>query len=328
MKIQVLKKMPFFLPFAGCRGQCVYCNQRAITGVTELPSPEFVAEKLSALTEPREVCFFGGSFCRFDPGLIKKYLDAVADFAPEGSTIRFSTYPGDLCDDALRGLVRKYPIARIELGIPSLDTAVLAACRREADPEKIFQDISQLKAEGLPIGVQMMIGLPGQSRESSIADLKKLAALKGKDAWDLRLYPCLVIKGTELESLWEAGAYKPLSVAEAAEWGGEFTDLALTLGFVPIRIGLQETESLAQETTAGPHHPALGELIMAQAASRALVREAPQGPWTVDKKYISRFTGHGGYGIKCLASRAGIAPESARERLSFISRQDAKEDEE
>ena len=176
----MLKKLPFFLPLAGCRGQCVYCDQRAITGVRAVPSPADVREALRGLTGPREICYFGGSFCRFAPQLIKEYLDCVTEHAPAGSTVRFSTYPGDLRDDALRGLVKKYPISRIELGIPTLDPAVLAACRREADPEKIFEDIKTLKADGLPIGVQMMIGLPGQDRESSLAGLRALAALKGQ----------------------------------------------------------------------------------------------------------------------------------------------------
>ena len=177
----MLKKLPFFLPLAGCRGQCVYCDQRAITGVRAVPSPADVREALRGLAGPREICYFGGSFCRFAPQLIKEYLDCVTEHAPAGSTVRFSTYPGDLRDDALRGLVKKYPISRIELGIPTLDPAVLAACRREADPEKIFEDIKTLKADGLPIGVQMMIGLPGQDRESSLVGLRALAALKGAE---------------------------------------------------------------------------------------------------------------------------------------------------
>ena len=125
----MLKKLPFFLPLAGCRGQCVYCDQRAITGVRAVPSPADVREALRGLAGPREICYFGGSFCRFAPQLIKEYLDCVTEHAPAGSTVRFSTYPGDLRDDALRGLVKKYPISRIELGIPTLDPAVLAACR-------------------------------------------------------------------------------------------------------------------------------------------------------------------------------------------------------
>lgn len=313
----VLKKLPFFLPLAGCRGQCVYCDQRAITGVRAVPSPADVRDALRALDSPREICYFGGSFCRFPLPLIKEYLDCAA-LAPRGSAVRFSTYPGDLRDDALRALVKKYPVSRIELGIPTLDPAVLASCRREASPEAIFEDIKILKADGLPIGVQMMIGLPNQSRESSMADLRALAALKGDDSWELRLYPCLVIEGTELCRMYERGLYRPLSVSEAAVWGGEFIDEALALGFVPIRIGLQETASLAAEVAAGPHHPALGELILAEASARRLARENPKGPWLVPKKEMSRFTGHGRFGIKRLAAHSGMSERKTTQLLSFV----------
>ena len=93
----MLKKLPFFLPLAGCRGQCVYCDQRAITGVRAVPSPADVREALRGLAGPREICYFGGSFCRFAPQLIKEYLDCVTEHAPAGSTVRFSTYPRATC---------------------------------------------------------------------------------------------------------------------------------------------------------------------------------------------------------------------------------------
>ncbi|MDD7648558.1 radical SAM protein [Cloacibacillus porcorum] len=314
-----LKKLPFFLPFAGCRGQCVYCNQRAITGVTEVPSPDYVRAVLKDIKEPREICYFGGSFCRFPEETIKAYLDCVAEYAPAGSAVRFSTYPGDLRDDALRALIKKYPVSRIELGIPTLDPAVLAACRREAAPEKIFEDISLLMKDSLPVGVQMMIGLPGQRRESSLRDLTRLAELKGGERWELRLYPCLVIAGTELERLYRRGEYRPLSVEEAALWGGEFIELAVVFGFVPIRIGLQEMVSLAAEVKAGPHHPALGELILAEAEARRLVKLVPKGPWQVPRRDISKFRGHGGFGIKRLAIHAGISENEAAKQIVYES---------
>lgn len=313
----MLKKLPFFLPFAGCRGQCVYCNQRAITGAVSVPSPSDVRLALKKLAEPREICYFGGSFCRFPKETVKEYLDAVIEAAPSGSMIRFSTYPGDLSDDEMRALIKNYPVSRIELGIPSLDPAVLASCRREADPDKILDDIAVMMRDSMPVGVQMMIGLPGQSRASSLSDMEKLAALKKNDKWELRLYPCLVITGTELEHMWRSGRYRPLSVYEAALWGGEFIDKAAELGFVPIRIGLQETESLAAEAIAGPHHPALGELILADAEARKLVRCSHDGPWHVPRRFISRFTGHGRFGVRRLAAYAAITESEAGRLIIF-----------
>ena len=147
-----MKKLPFFLPFGGCRGRCVYCSQATITGVEEMPSPEYVSSVLKELDGPREVCFFGGSFCRFGRSTIKEYLDSVANNAPEGSRIRFSTYPGDLAERSMRDLIRRYPIACIELGIPSLDPAVLSLCKREADPGIILADIKTISTNAVGYG--------------------------------------------------------------------------------------------------------------------------------------------------------------------------------
>ena len=313
-----LKKMPFFLPFGGCHGRCVYCHQQTITGVSELPSPQYVSSVLKDLTEPREVCFFGGSFCRFEYDTVRAYLDAVAEYAPSGSRIRFSTYPGDLRNDKLRSLVLSYPIACVELGIPSLDRKVLSSCRREADPDAILEDIRLLRDESVNLAVQMMIGLPGQNLESGLSDLSVIANIKGPLDWDLRLYPCLVIEGTDLFSMLNLGEYTPLSVEDAVKWGGIFMDEAVGMGFRPIRAGLQESLLLASQVRGGPHHPALGELIFSEAYAIKLVRLNPKGPWTLPSSEMSKFTGHRKFGTKRLAEKAGITLKEAEERISFF----------
>ena len=283
-----------------------------------MPSPEDVSSVLKELDGPREVCFFGGSFCRFGRSTIKEYLDSVANNAPEGSRIRFSTYPGDLAERSMRDLIRRYPIACIELGIPSLDPAVLSLCKREADPGIILADIKTIMDEGLPLGVQIMIGLPGQTMENSLADIRKLADSKGPLSWDLRLYPCLVLESTELETMMREGKYSPLPLDQAIEWGGIVLDSALSLGFNPIRIGLQESELLASKVRGGPHHPALGEMIASEALVRKLIKNNWTGPWVVPDEHLSKFTGHGCFGLRRLAEFAGSTTDAVSEKLSFF----------
>ncbi len=283
-----------------------------------MPSPEYVSSVLKELDGPREVCFFGGSFCRFGRSTIKEYLDSVANNAPEGSRIRFSTYPGDLAERSMRDLIERYPIACIELGIPSLDPAVLSLCKREADPGIILADIKTIMDEGLPLGVQIMIGLPGQTMENSLADIRKLADSKGPLSWDLRLYPCLVLESTELETMMREGKYSPLPLDQAIEWGGIVLDSALSLGFNPIRIGLQESELLASKVRGGPHHPALGEMIASEALVRKLIKNNWTGPWVVPDEHLSKFTGHGCFGLRRLAEFAGSTTDAVSEKLSFF----------
>ena len=313
-----MKKFPFFLPFAACPGRCVYCNQNRITGAEKIPDADSVRAALASLNEPREICFFGGSFLRFPAATVKNYLDAVTEAAPAGSCIRFSTYPNDLDDENICRLLKKYPISRVELGIQSLDAQVLRACKRNLDPPGILKSVARAAAEGFPLGVQLMIGLPGQTRESSLADLEKLAEIKGSDSWDLRIYPCLVIEGTELAEMLSDGRYQPLTVEEAVLRGGELLEHAQEKGFNVIRVGLQETDTLAKSVLGGPHHPALGELIMTDAAVRQLLKESPKGPWHIPKNDISKFSGHGGFGYSLLAKRSGMSRNEIKQLLHFI----------
>jgi histone acetyltransferase (RNA polymerase elongator complex component) len=314
-----MKKLPFFLPFGGCRGRCVYCQQETITGTVRAPSPQEVRGVLLGLSEPREVCYFGGSFCRFEKDLVKSYLDAVAECAPRGSRIRFSTYPGDLRRADLRNMVLSYPISCIELGIPSLDPEVLEACARDADPAAILEDVAVLASECAPLAVQMMIGLPKQSVEGSLEGLRRLADIKGPVSWELRLYPCLVLGGTELESMMERGDYKPLSVEEAAIWGGKFITEASDLGFIHIRVGLQESDLLRESVKGGPHSAALGELILADSYARKLARNSRRGPWIIPLRHISKFKGHGSFGLKRLAHYSGLALSEAERALDTFT---------
>ena len=313
-----MKKFPFFLPFGGCAGRCVYCNQQVITGVSTLTPPDEVARIVSALDEPMEICFFGGTFCRFERETVRAYLEAVKSFAPRGSRIRFSTYPGDLKDRKLLELIMSYNIACVELGVPSLDTAVLSDCRRGADPEEILSELAALHDECVPLGVQVMIGLPGQTIESSLSDIKRLASVKGAADWDLRIYPTLVLTGTELCNMMEGGKYTPLSLMEACKWGGRLLDVATGLGFRPIRVGLQESDSLAAQVRGGPYHPALGELITAESLARKLIRVNRRGPWTVPLRHISKLTGHGEFGARRMAFYSSLPEDEILNLIDFF----------
>jgi len=313
-----MNKLPFFLPFAACPGRCVYCNQNKITGQEKIPSPSFVRSVLEQQQEAKEVCFFGGSFLRFPFETVKTYLDTVKEFAPKGSSVRFSTYPNDLDDENICGLLKNYSISRIELGIQSLDKTVLKNCKRDLDPALILKSVAHAAHHGFPLGMQLMIGLPGQTEESSLDDLNKLAKIKAGAVWDLRIYPCLVIEDTELAQMYKEGSYKPLSVEQAVYTSGKLLVEAEKLGFNVIRIGLQESGSLADSVIAGPHHPALGELAMSYALVNKLTKLKPNGPWQLQKKELSKFSGHNEFGYKLLAEATKKSLDEIKTLIHFL----------
>ncbi|MDR1884728.1 MAG: radical SAM protein [Synergistaceae bacterium] len=318
-----MRRVARFIPFQGCARRCVYCDQAAITRDAGGGAPivaASVASELMAEESPVELCFFGGSFARQSRSVIAGLLDSVRS-APVGSLVSFSSYPGDFYGpggDSLISLLHDYPIGTIELGVPSLDRGVLSACGRPEDPEDIIGAIVKLRDAGFHIGVQVMTGLPGQSYESAARDMRRIGALMGGcGPWDLRIYPCLVLKGTELEAMYRDGAYEPQSLETAVREVGALLAISERLGFKAIRVGLQGSRSLEEAVAAGPWHPAFGELALSEATALELAATAPGGPWVVDRKKISRLTGHGGRGASRLSELTGIPPEMTRHLLTY-----------
>lgn len=285
-----------------------------------MPDPDEIASALSSMREPVEVCFFGGSFGSLPRDAMASLL-AAASCAPDGSRLTFSTYPSDL--DGARGTslleaVSCLDIGTIELGVPSLDPDVLRACRRHDDPDAILRAIARVRDAGLHVGVQTMIGLPSQSEASARDDHARIAALMPDGAaWHLRIYPCLVLKGTELEAMYARGEYSPLSLDDAVSTAASLLSSARSLGFVPIRVGLHDSPSLRGSVVAGPYHPAFGELAKAEAAVREMLTASARGPWRMRRADISLLTGHGARGLRRLAAAAGTTPKDALASISF-----------
>ena len=317
------RRIAFFIPGLGCGRRCVYCDQRAITrDAGAVATPEDVRRVVASIGVPVELCFFGGSFARVGAPLMREFLDAIR-LGKAGSAVTFSSYPGDFDGESGRDVIRilkNYPIATIELGIPSLDPAVLSACRRDDDAGMIIRSVKRLRDSGFHVGVQMMIGLPRQTEASVLSDVASLAGLMLDSAgWDFRLYPCLVLEGTELEAMYRRGDYVPLELEEAVRSAGRALTAAERNGFSVIRVGLLESAGLRKSVVAGPYHPAFGELAMSERRALSLFEASPSGPWEIPSRAISQLTGHGGRGIRRLAELAGITFSEARERLVAVS---------
>ncbi|MBQ7383185.1 MAG: radical SAM protein, partial [Clostridia bacterium] len=128
--------IPIFIPHLGCPNDCVFCNQRSISGrqsfdVSEVePQIEQVLSTLSEDTE-REIAFFGGSFTGIDRELMLYLLGVAKKYIDSGrvSGIRLSTRP-DYIDRERLDILSRYGVSAVELGLQSMDERVLAASRR------------------------------------------------------------------------------------------------------------------------------------------------------------------------------------------------------
>ena len=258
--------IPIFVPHRGCPFDCVFCNQRRITGSTTDVKPDDVRNIITRAlaTLPKkdryvEAAFFGGSFTGIPIEEQSALLAAAAEFKSDLSGIRLSTRPDYITEDILDNL-QKYGVTTIELGVQSMDNSVLKQSNRGHTREQVIKAVELIRKYPFRLGLQMMTGLPGDTPEKSLYTADEIIKLKPEL---VRIYPTLTIKDTYLEKMYNSGRYKPETLGEA-------TDLSkrLLLKFEEndisvIRIGLQATEEICGEgsVVAGPVHSAFRELV-------------------------------------------------------------------
>jgi histone acetyltransferase (RNA polymerase elongator complex component) len=262
--------VPFFISHQGCPHNCVFCDQRAITGKSgALPAP---GEILSAVREWRrssgaesvEVAFYGGSFTMLAPEQQERLLEPLQPLLESGevSSIRLSTRP-DAVNEAIARFLREYGVSLVELGVQSMDDTALKLSGRGHTAQDAVDAFAALRSEGLQVGAQMMPGLPGESSEGAVASFRRILSMKPDT---VRIYPAVVLKGTELARMYQAGSYRPLLLQEAVDICKVMLHDAALAGIPVIRAGLQPTDDLSYgaEIIAGPYHPAFRQLAQGE----------------------------------------------------------------
>lgn len=261
--------IPIFVSHRGCPHDCVFCNQKKITGhggdATGLDVVNKIEEYLHTIPKENsiiELAFYGGSFTAIPIDQQQELLEAVQPYIEQGviRNIRVSTRP-DCIDMQIIDLLKACKVKIIELGVQSMDAEVLHLSNRGHSAQDVIEAVALLKQHGFIVGVQVMVGLPGDTMQKSIDTVKQLIELKPDIA---RIYPALVITNTYMERMYLAGQYKPLSLEEAVEVCKNLLLLFETNGVEVIRIGLQPTENILEgkEVVAGPFHPSMRQLVV------------------------------------------------------------------
>lgn len=259
--------IPIFVPHRGCPHDCIFCNQKKITGVsTEVTSEEarnIIEEYLPTIPKDAsvEIAFFGGSFTAIDEKTQNELLSVAKEYVVKGlvSDIRMSTRPDCISLDILNRL-KEYKTTIIELGVQSMDAKVLHDSARGHDIESVIKSSHLIKESGINLGLQMMVGLPSDTEEKCIETARKFIEL---NPFCVRIYPTLVVKDTGLETLLNGGEYKPFTLEECISIVKKLLVLFYVNNINVIRVGLQATEDiqLGKGIVDGPYHPAFRELV-------------------------------------------------------------------
>lgn len=260
--------IPIFVPHRGCPNDCVFCNQKRITGtlddVTVQDIENTIEEYLKTLPKNNriiEVAFFGGSFTGIDFDMQGLFLSTVHKYIKKMliDGVRLSTRP-DYIDKVILNQLKEYGVTTIELGVQSLNDDVLKASNRGHTVKDVYDAVKLIKEYNFSLGLQMMTGLPGDTDEKSIETAKKIIELKPDF---VRIYPTLVLKDTKLEEMYKNGQYSPQGIGDAVSLCKELL-LLFTESKIPvIRVALQTTDEISPNGSlvAGPFNSQFRELV-------------------------------------------------------------------
>lgn len=252
--------IPIFIPHRGCKNECVFCNQKKISGeqrnVTENDVRKEIESWLKSFkdkTKPVQVAFFGGSFTGLNLSEQESFLKVANEFIKEGivESIKLSTRPDYITEEIL-SLLKKYNVKCIELGVQSMAEDVLLESKRGHFAQDVVKASKLIRKYGFELGHQVMIGLPKSTQEKELYTIKQCIKLKPKV---IRIYPVYVLKESKLYDMTvKTKEYTPLSLEDAIYRVKNVYEECIKHNINVIRIGLQTTEEInaKNEDVLGP----------------------------------------------------------------------------
>jgi elongator complex protein 3 len=230
-----------------CPGQCLYCPTFTDTPRSYTPgSPavfrakrfdydarQQVALRLRILaemghpTDKVELIIMGGTFLahpeEYQHRFIKGCYDALnevesatlAEAKQRNETARhrctglcIETRP-DWCRQAEIERMLEFGATRVELGVQTLSDEVYRLVRRGHTVEDVVGATARLREHGFKVYYHWMPGLPGATPEEDLVLSRQLFTDARFRPDGLKLYPTMVVEGTELERWYQEGRYQP-----------------------------------------------------------------------------------------------------------------------
>ena len=324
-----MKIIPIFLPYAGCKHRCVFCDQVGSTGESRRPRPDEIDSKVMEYLKTGsdyELAFYGGTFTGLPIEVQMEYLKTVSKWLGKGiSSIRISTRPDEI-DEEVAEILKEHGVEVVEIGAQSMFDDVLEASKRGHSSEDVLRAVEILKKFGFRIGIHLMAGLPKSTPEKDVESARMVSELGIETA---RIHPTIVFRGTELEKMMKRGDYVPLTLEEAVRISSAMLAVLEGNGVKVIRIGLHVPVELRKNISAGPYHPSFGDMVRARSV-RDIVETLEISEIEVDKKHEGWVYGYGNreffekMGVKIFRGESfrfdGMEYEKALKEMSEVRR--------
>ncbi len=108
-------------------------------------------------------------------------------------------------------------VTRVELGVQTVYDDVYRIVKRGHTVKDVVEATRALKDSGLKVLYHLMLGLPGSHYKKDLEGFKKIFGNPNFKPDMIKIYPCLVLKGTKAYDWWKTGEYTPYSTVEATK---------------------------------------------------------------------------------------------------------------
>lgn len=290
--------IPIFIPHQGCPHKCAFCDQSVITNEKHslksaaLPDQIKINKEVDNYLAYRgnrssvELAFFGGNFLGLAPQDTKNLLLIAGKLIKEKKidSIRCSTRPDTIHEKSLE-MARSFNLDTVEIGVQSMDNEVLSRAKRGHTAQNTIKAAKLLDDYGIKKGMQMMVGLPGDTNAKAIETAREIAGLNPAF---VRIYPLMVLKNSLVHYWYIRGEYTPMALDDCVDLVSLIHEIFENSGIPVIRMGLQASDLLQEADTmvAGPWHPAFGHLVFSKRMLNRVMAKLDQEPRAKKKSLI------------------------------------------
>jgi len=130
--------------------------------------------------------------------------------------LTFETRPDFAKEEQIIEMLR-FGGTKVELGVQSIYDDVLELIKRGHSVADTIKATKLLKDSAFKVGYHMMPGLPGSNPERDLQMFKELFSNEDFKPDYLKIYPTIVVEGTELYDWWKDGKYTPYNTDEIVE---------------------------------------------------------------------------------------------------------------
>ncbi len=205
--------------------------------------------------------YYAGSLSKVKESDMEKFLEKANEKMKSNNLekLHISIEPKRATKELLK-LLKQYNVVTVELEVKIANNYILKKYKANYELDDIKRASKLIKRSRLNLGYQLMVGFPDSTRIDEQESAKILIKFKPSL---VRIYPVLVIEGTELDEAYKNNEYEPLILPQAIDRCKDLIYMFNKKKIKAITVGILDENNLEekQKVIAGPLHKNFPQLV-------------------------------------------------------------------